>query len=48
MQTELQSYAKGLESSLAAMQAEGEKKLTDYQQNEASMSDLVKQDKVES
>jgi len=46
MQTELQSYAKGLESSLAAMQAEGEKKLADYQQNEATMSDLVKQDKV--
>ena len=46
MQEELQSYARGLESSLAAMQAEGEKKLTDYQQNEASMSDLVKQDKV--
>jgi len=46
MQEELQSYAKGLESSLAAMQAEGEKKLSDYQQNEASMSDLVKQDKV--
>ena len=46
MQTELQSYDKGLESSLAAMQAEGEKKLADYQQNEATMSDLVKQDKV--
>ena len=46
MQEELQSYAKGLESSLAAMQAEGEKKLSDYQQNEAAMSDLVKQDKV--
>ena len=46
MQDELQSYAKGLESSLAAMQAEGEKKLADYQQNEATMSDLVKQDKV--
>ena len=46
MQTELQSYAKGLESSLAAMQAEGEKKLADYQQNEATMSDLVKQDKI--
>ena len=28
------------------MQAEGEKKLADYQQNEATMSDLVKQDKV--
>ena len=47
MQTELQSYKKGLESSLAAMQAEGEKKLADYQQNEATMSDLVKQDKIE-
>ena len=46
MQTELQSYAKGLESSLAAMQAEGEKKLADYQQNEATMSELVKQDKI--
>lgn len=46
MQEELQSYAKGLESSLAAMQAEGEKKFADYQQNEATMSDLVKQDKV--
>ena len=46
MQTKLQSYAKGLESSLAAMQAEGEKKLADYQQNEATMSDLVKQDKI--
>ena len=28
MQDELQSYAKGLESSLGAMQAEGEKKLS--------------------
>tara|TARA_B100002019_G_C21106082_1_gene516005 strand:- start:289 stop:789 length:501 start_codon:yes stop_codon:yes gene_type:complete len=46
MQEDLQSYAKGLESSLAAMQAEGEKKLADYQQNEATMSDLVKQDKI--
>ena len=46
MQTELQSYAKGLESSLAAMQAEGEKKLADYQKNEATMSDVVKQDKI--
>ena len=46
MQEKLQSYAKGLESSLAAMQSEGEKKLSDYQQNEATMSELVKQDKV--
>ena len=46
VQTELQSYKKGLESSLAAMQAEGEQKLADYQQNEATMSDVVKQDKI--
>ena len=46
MQAQLQSYAKGLESSLAAMQAEGEKKLADYQQKEATMSDLIKQDKI--
>lgn len=46
MQDELQSYAKGLESSLSAMQAEGEKKLADYQQNEATMSELVKKDKI--
>ena len=46
MQDELQSYAKGLESSLGAMQAEGEKKLADYQQNEATMSELIKQDKI--
>tara|TARA_Y100001933_G_scaffold240840_1_gene266735 strand:- start:7 stop:507 length:501 start_codon:yes stop_codon:yes gene_type:complete len=46
MQTELQNYANGLESQLAAMQAEGEAKLTEFQQQEATMSDLVKQDKV--
>lgn len=46
MQTELESFAKGLESQLMAMQSEGETKLAEYQQNEAAMSDLVKQDKV--
>lgn len=46
MQTELQTYAKGLESQMTAMQAEGEAKLAEYQQNEASMSELVRQDKV--
>ena len=46
MQTELQNYANGLESQLAAMQAEVEAKLTEFQQQEATMSDLVKQDKV--
>ena len=46
MQTELESFAKGLESQLMAMQSEGETKLAEYQQNEATMSDLLKQDKV--
>ena len=46
MQTELQNYANGLESQLAAMQAEGEAKLTEFQQQEATMSDLVKQDRA--
>ena len=46
MQSDLQSYAKGLEGTLEAMQAEYEKKVTDYQQNEVSYTDLVKQDKI--
>ena len=46
MQTELESFAKGLESQLIAMQAEGETKFSEYQQGEATMSELVKQDKV--
>ena len=46
MQEELQTYAKGLESQLTAMQAEYEKKVVEYQQNETSYSDLVKEDKV--
>ena len=46
MQTDLQSYAKGLEGTLEAMQAEYEKKVTDYQQNEVTYTDLVKQDKI--
>ncbi|MBC8464404.1 MAG: OmpH family outer membrane protein [Bacteroidetes bacterium] len=46
MQSELESFTKGLESQMMAMQAEGETKLAEYQQNEATMSDLVKQDKV--
>ncbi len=46
MQEELQTYAKGLESQLTAMQAEYEKKVVEYQQNETTYSDLVKEDKV--
>ena len=46
MQTELQTYAKGLEAQMTAMQAEGESKLAEFQQNEASYSELVKQDKI--
>ena len=46
MQSELESFAKGLESQMMAMQAEGENKLSEYQQNESSMSELVKKDKV--
>ena len=46
MQTELQSYAKGLEASLEAMQGEYEKKVSDYQKNETTYSDLIKQDKI--
>ena len=46
MQADLQSCAKGLEGTLEAMQAEYEKKVTDYQQNEVTYTDLVKQDKI--
>ena len=46
MQEELQTYAKGLESQLTAMQAEYEKKVVEYQQNESSYTDIIKQDKI--
>ncbi len=46
MQEELQTYAKGLESQLTAMQAEYEKKVVEYQQNETSYTDIIKADKV--
>ena len=46
MQEELQSYAKGLESQLTAMQAEYEKKVVEYQQNETTYTDLIKEDKI--
>ncbi len=46
MQEELQNYAKGLESQLSAMQAEYEKKVVEYQQNETSYTDVIKEDKI--
>ena len=46
MQEELQTYAKGLESQLTAMQAEYEKKVVEYQQNETTYTDIIKEDKV--
>ena len=46
MQEELQTYAQKLESQLTAMQAEYESKVTEFQQNETTYTDLVKEDKV--
>jgi outer membrane protein len=46
MQEELQTYAKGLESQLTAMQAEYEKKVVEYQQNETTFTDIIKEDKI--
>ena len=46
MQEELQTYAKGLESQLTAMQAEYEKKVVEYQQNETTYTDIIKDDKI--
>ena len=46
MQEELQTYAKGLESQLTAMQAELENKAVEYQQNETTYTDIIKEDKI--
>ena len=46
MQTELQDYAKKLENQLSDMQSEYERKVTDFQQNEITYSELVKEDKI--
>jgi len=46
MQEDLQTYAKGLESQLTAMQAEYEKKVVEYQQNETTYTDIIKEDKI--
>ncbi|MGY8987352.1 MAG: OmpH family outer membrane protein [Flavobacteriales bacterium] len=41
-----QEYAKGLESQLMSMQSLYQSSIQDYQDNEATYSDLVKQDKI--
>ena len=46
MQEELQTYAKGLESQLTAMQAEYENKVVEYQQNETTYTGIIKEDKI--
>jgi outer membrane protein len=40
-----ETYAKGLQNQLATMQAEWENKLSDYQANQATMSNIIKQTK---
>jgi len=46
IQTELESYAKQLETQLMAMNTEYQSKINDYQINEASWSDLIKDSKA--
>ena len=46
MQEELQTYAKGLESQLTAMQVEYENKVVEYQQNETTYTDIIKEEKI--
>jgi outer membrane protein len=43
---EVQNFAKTLEAQLELMTAEYQESVQDYQSNEATYSDLVKQDKV--
>ena len=45
-ESEVQSFAKSLESQLAAMTAEYQESVQDYQSNEASYTELIKQDKI--
>ena len=46
MNTELQDYAKQLESQLMSMETEYQSMIEDYQNNEANYDDLTKQDKI--
>ena len=45
-ENEVQSFAKSLESQLTSMTAEYQESVQEYQANEATYTDLVKQDKV--
>ena len=45
-ETEVQEFAKSLESQLASMTAEYQESVQEYQANESTYTDLVKQDKV--
>ena len=43
---EIENFGKSLESQLASMTAEYQQSIQDYQSNEATYTDLVKQDKI--
>ena len=45
IRTELESYAKQLETQMMAMQTEYQSKVNDYQMNESTWSDLIKDSK---
>ena len=45
-ENEVQNFAKSLESQLTSMTAEYQESVQEYQANEATYTDLVKQDKV--
>ena len=45
-ETEVQNFAKSLESQLGSMTAEYQQSVQEYQTNEATYTDLVKQDKI--
>ena len=45
-ESELQEYARGLESQLISMQSEYQASIEEYQNNESSYDDLTKQDKI--
>jgi outer membrane protein len=45
-ETEVQEFAKSLEAQLASMTAEYQQGVQEYQANEATYTDLIKQDKV--
>ena len=45
-ETDVQNFAKSLEAQLGSMTAEYQEKAQEYQSNEATYTDLVKQDKI--